>query len=171
MFTYDIISMMHAYYIIKDVEHMNCEVCNMKGSACVAIIISILLGLLIGVLVGIGEFPFLSVIFTSNFALAFSSLMLILLFISVYIAMIFHHSYRILKCFCGIIPLWAVGVFGTLLFALILLTFSIQLHAMIILLAIFVGIEIFFLSLIFLGAIAFIKCILCTICRYQKEEC
>lgn len=145
---------------------MNCnrnEKCGFSSCSCLSIVISIVFGAIVGIAYAYRIIPCILVSVWIAFILGI--LALILLAVSVFIAAVTAPN-ALSKCLCGNAACLLAGIFGTIISALIVL--SIVLNHTCILAVTLVAIGAFFFSLLVIGLIAYIYCIVCRMC-YPKE--
>jgi len=138
--------------------------CGFTACSCIGVVISIVFGAAIGVLFSMTLIPAIVTAIWIAFGLAV--LALIILTTCVLLGAV-SRSHSIRKCVCRNTTCLLVGIFGTIISAIVLL--SIALNPAIILIITFVAIGAFFFSLMIIGLIALISCIACEQCSRIRE--
>jgi len=141
-----------------------CDKCDFTACSCLGVVISIVFGAAIGVLFA---FRFIPAIVTAIWiAFGLAVLALIILTACVLLGAV-SRTRAIRKCCCRNTTCLLVGIFGTIISAIVLL--AIVLNPAIILIITFVAIGAFFFSLMIIGLIALISCITCEQCSRITE--
>lgn len=135
------------------------EKCGFSACSCLGIVISIIFATVIAVLFAFGLIP---LIFIGIWiALGLAVLFLILLVIGIYSAATCPHN-LLQRCICKNALCLLVAIIGTIITAIVAL--SIILIPVLISSIIIIAILAFFFSLMIIGLVAFIGCLICKLC-------
>jgi len=133
--------------------------CDFSSCSCIGILISVIFGAIVGVLFAFGFIPFIQV--ATWIAFGLGVLFLILLILGVYLSAV-TGSNPLSRCLCKNTSCLLAGIFGTIIATIAAL--SIVLTPVFISVITLVAIGAFFFSLMVIGIIGFINCIVCRMC-------
>ncbi len=136
---------------------MNCNGrCKFSACGCLGVVISIILGAIVGILFAFNFIP--GIVIAAWIAFGLGVLTLVLVFIATLVSACCHCR-ALIKCSARNIPCLLVGTFGTIITSIAALSIVLT-NAFISVIAL-VALGAFFVSLMFIGIIAYISCILC----------
>lgn len=142
----------------------NNERCGFSACSCIGVVISIVFGAIVGILFAFCFIPF--IVTAIWIAFGIGVLALILLVLGVFLGAVTAPN-ALSKCLCRNTTCLLVGIFGTIISAIAAL--SIWLIPVCIPVIALVTIAAFFFSLLVIGLIAFISCVVCKMCSLRED--